>query len=92
MRTVWKYQLGWTGLHELSLPAGAEILSVQLQDDTPTIWALVHTDATHITRRFLVTGTGWDIDREVSHRPLRHVGTWQDNGFVWHLFEVLEAA
>lgn len=65
------------------MPAGARILTVQMQGDTPTIWALVDPAKKPCDRLIHVFGTGWDIPKHID----RYIGTWQDGGFVWHLFE-----
>ena len=38
MKQIWKYKLSESGIE---MPIDAEILSVQLQNDVPHIWAMV---------------------------------------------------
>ena len=82
MLTIWKYPLTLRGL-TIDMPAGATILTVQLQDETPTIWALVDPDRPCETRTFTIVGTGHRVPD-----GLGYVGTFQQPPFVWHLFEV----
>ena len=85
---VFKYRLPEfnEGSFSLSLPEGAKILTVQVHQDWPNIWALVSPDNPDEIRKFLLTGTG----REIREKDLRYIGTVQekDGEYVWHLFEV----
>lgn len=73
------------------MPASAEVLTVQLQQGKPVLWALVNPTAPEEARRFLIAGTGHDLPPGVSRR--RYVGTFQipDPVFgvtVWHVFDM----
>lgn len=66
------------------MPRGAEILAVDVQNNTPTIWAIVDTDMPLETKVLGIYGTGHPGDvPDIS----RHLGTIQLDGFVWHIFE-----
>lgn len=86
MRAVWKFPIVLArtpfGVVDPMLPRGAKLLSVQMQDGRPVLWALVDTEAQPEPRTLHVFGTGHAI-------PPRHeyVGTWQNPPLVWHLFE-----
>jgi hypothetical protein len=70
----------------VSLPAGAEILSVQAQRSDVVIWALIDDDVTDmLPRKFQVYGTGWAI----KERVIKHWATLQCGSFVWHVLEVV---
>lgn len=71
--------------HEFSLdlPSGAHVLTVQKQGDRPMLWASCESDAPREERRFIIAGTGRALPEHVG----QYVGTWQDDGYVWHLFE-----
>ena len=43
MRTIWKYRAR-ARCCEIEMPLNAEILCVQLQNNIPTLWALVETE------------------------------------------------
>lgn len=83
-RVVWKYPLA-ADRTNLDMPLGADILTVQVQNQTPTLWALVEPDNVRETRAFQIVPTGGFVPLTMK----RYVGTWQSGPFVWHLFEVL---
>lgn len=89
-KQVWKYPLpfglGMSDVFPLSLPERAPILTIQLQQGVPTLWALVDSDRASATRWFRVAGTGHPIEQTI----LGYAGTWQwsDLGLVFHLFEI----
>ena len=85
MKTIWKYLLDSDNV-VLSMPSGADILSVQTQNDGICLWARVSPDAPATTRRFRIAPTGRWIDFEM----ISFLGTVQQfNGsLVWHIFEV----
>jgi hypothetical protein len=87
---IWKYpidcdKLTNDGLLLLELPLGAEILTIQLQHKSPTLWAKVDTSLPLEVRRIHVYGTGHTIQRV----PLTYLGTVQmySGGLVLHFFE-----
>ena len=86
MRTIWKYPLQVTDTQEIAMPGGAELLAVQMQNDTPTLWARVDTVEPYAPRRIVIVGTGnpgWNGVGE-------YIGTFQMHGgaLVFHAFEV----
>lgn len=86
MRTVHKYPLaGGTGEHVIPMPAGALLLTIQLQGGMPCLWALIDTERELVKRHLTIVGTGW----EMQPQPGRYVGTFQTEGgrFVWHVFD-----
>ena len=86
MQAVWKFPLEITRhVQSVQMPGGSQVLTVQMQGDVPTLWALTFEGAPNIERRFRVAGTGWDLPAE----QLRFIATIQDGGFVWHFFEVI---
>jgi hypothetical protein len=88
MKKVYKYKL-LQGINRLMMPEGAQVLTVQLQEDIPTIWALVDPDSPLKERAFLLAGTGHEIEVNTSAQPV-YVGTVQIDWMVWHCFEVFE--
>lgn len=83
MKLIYKYPLTTLGLQQVSMPAGARLLTVQIQNDRPTLWALVNTDAPEAPVTIRTVGTGQNLDAE----PGRYLGTTQVRGLVWHHFE-----
>lgn len=89
MKTIWKFGLGIHDYQEVTMPVGAQILTVQCQDGRPYLWALVDPDATRETRHFRIFGSGFDMPDCVGRE--HHIGTVQQLGgaLVWHVFEVV---
>lgn len=87
--TIWKFETPFNDEFTLSMPKGAQILSVQQDQKTmiPCIWALVSPENEPEKRHFEVHGTGNPINSIVAN--LKFIGTYQyQNGsFVGHLFE-----
>lgn len=87
-KQIYKYQIEPQGVIAVGMPAGAKILSLQVQCDTLCIWALVDPEAEMVIRAFRMYGTGHDMDTP----DLPHVGTFQLHGgaLVFHLFDAGE--
>lgn len=85
MTTIWKFPIETTDYQSVSMPEGSTILTVQLQGDTPTLWALVDPNAPMHPVRIRTFGTG----HPVGHYDLVYIGTYQVLGgnFVFHVFE-----
>ena len=87
-KTIWKFELEIGDNQKLEMPIGAEILSVQTQNETPCLWALVDPDADQETRHFEVYRTGHPVhyDMGISRN---YIGTFQlQSGLlVLHVFE-----
>ena len=82
MQAIWKYAISRT-VGDIEMPRGAQILCVQIQDDDICLWATVNTDAPKEIRTFVIYGTGHN------HPVIEgvHIGTVQQRGLVWHVFE-----
>ncbi len=90
MRTIYKYPLGNAPSQRpfaIEMPAGAEILTVQVQRRQACIWALVDPTAETETREFYLAETGRLLDLAGDGQ---YIDTFQleQVGLVWHLFEV----
>lgn len=85
MRTIHKYKLAVIDFQIIMMPINAKILSVQVQIDTPCIWAEVIDDVQLEAREFYMIGTGHPIPNE----PIEYIGTFQLNGgrLVFHLYK-----
>lgn len=83
---VWKYVLPFQADPFIDMPEGAEVLTVQMQEGQPVIWALVDPSIEVRRVRFLLALTGKGFD--ATHA--RYVGTFQiaKAGLVFHLFEM----
>lgn len=80
-KIIYKYDLA----HTIEMPKGAQILSIQMQGNQPTIWALVDLSAPMEDRRFETVGTGWIVGE-----GFHHIATYMDGPFVWHVFEAIQ--
>lgn len=84
--TIYKYPLEFTNTQPFVLPLGSKILTVQMQNDKPFIWVLFNNAVTQTeVRELTVVGTGYEFN--LSTPGDKYVGTFQENSFVWHLFE-----
>ena len=84
MKTIYKYEIPIKSEFKIDLPEGAEILKVDDQRGMACIWALVNTDHIKVERRFTNKGTGHEIRND---EYLKHIGSFFQGVFVWHLFE-----
>jgi len=89
MNTIYKYQLRVADIQSIRIPKGANILTVQTQNGTPCLWALVDTDQPFEQRSFYIVGTGnqfW-LDKN----KVKFISTFQltlpGGIFVGHVFE-----
>jgi hypothetical protein len=83
MRTVYKYMvMNFRGEHKRMLMPDYEVVHVGAQEGNIYIWAIVDPDAPVSLAFFQVVGTGHPVPKG------KHVGSVQDNGFVWHVFDV----
>lgn len=85
MNTIWKYKIDVVGTQKINMPLDAEILSVQVQKNSPCLWARVDPDAVLVGRLFITHGTGHVVPETTGD----HIGTYQldDGDSVMHVFE-----
>jgi hypothetical protein len=82
---IWKFPFQVADIVTISMPIGADILSVQVQRDMPAIWAKVDPQAPVEGRQFRCFGTG---------QPLPDMASWSflgtvqlfDGELVFHVF------
>lgn len=88
MITIYKYPLKVTDGQTVTMPAGAELLSVQVQNGIACLWAKVDTGLGNENRIIHIYGTGHPIENGL---PLKYISTFQTlNGeLVFHAFEQL---
>ena len=86
MKTIWKYDVG-ADIFSLEMPKGAQILTIQMQGDSPQLWAMVDPKVEHELRRFVTYGTGHPIPNS---DDLTYISTIQgyNGALVFHLFEI----
>lgn len=84
---VWKYPISSHSFQSISMPEGAEILSIDCQHGYPQLWALVN-PANKIERRgFRLIATREPFDAE----GLKFISTFllESDSIVLHFFEVI---
>ena len=86
-KKIWKYIIGLYGeTHEI--PTGAKILSCDVVNGYICVYALVDPENGLEERTFRVYLTGEEIDFN-DGLERRFIGTCKEDGFVYHLFELI---
>ena len=86
MHQIWKFPLRLKDNQLVRMPQGAKLLSVQLQNGQIQLWALVDLDyKERVNRMIAIRGTGHDVESALS--DCEFIGTVQDGGLVWHVFD-----
>jgi hypothetical protein len=82
---IFKWTLAITDRQNLYMPVGAKLLTVQMQNEMPQLWALCNPEAPKETRTFNIIGTGNPIQND----PGQYIATFQINSgmLVFHVFE-----
>ena len=81
---IYKYEIPIKEKFSLILPERSKILSVQLQNNIPMLWAAITRRYT-ISYDFAVYGTGHKMDEKLYHK---YISTFQQDDFVWHIFQI----
>ena len=85
MKTIYKQTLELKGTQIIHLPKNTRILSLQNQNNKPTIWFYLDTEEKEMDEyRIFMFGTGWPISENLTN----YLGTVQIDIFVWHFFLV----
>lgn len=88
-RQIQKHVIPWG--HEgkpVMLPPDAHIMHFAMQQEKPTIWALVPLTSTPIERNIAAFATGTSFDVEPPSFLMHH-GTAMHGPFVWHCMEMV---
>lgn len=88
MKRVYKYPLDIQDEVVVMIPKGARVLSVQVQNGRPCLWAAVDPNELTLEERlFRISGTGHPIQDDVVDG---FIGTIQmyDGKLVFHVFEM----
>jgi hypothetical protein len=87
-KIIYKYPLSVTDRQILHLPVGAEILTVQTQNEKPCLWAMVDPKRGTATRIIETFGTGYDITEDMGVER-KYISTYQlhGGGLIFHVFE-----
>lgn len=83
---VYKYDIPGEGVQHITMPTGAEILSVGWQDGKPVIWCRVDCHAPRVVHAIALARTG---PGGAPPPSARFVGTLVHPmlGMVWHVFD-----
>lgn len=85
-QAIWKFPLKPEDRQTVAMPAGARILSVQVQSGTPCLWVLVDPqEPKKADREIVMHGTGHTFEGD----PGTFLGTIQmfNGSLVLHVFE-----
>jgi len=84
---IWKWTLSVLDVQTVQMPKGAQVLSVQVQDGEPQLWAMVDEQAPTEPRTFATYGTGHPLPDVANHG--RFVSTYQMHSgrLVFHVFD-----
>ena len=90
LQRVYKYPLYLGDWVSVTMPEGAEPLSVQVQRGEPYLWARVTVANPPALHHFRIAGTGHDLGSNIG----RHVGSFMLPGvnLVFHVFAEAGAA
>lgn len=84
MKLIWKFPLSLTDSVIVKMPKNAKIISLQVQNEIPTIWAIVNDDQEFEERKFNIYPTGSWLDEELKQA---YIETIQIRKLVFHVFE-----
>lgn len=89
-KIIYKFPILTTDEQEIHMPAGADILCVQVQNGAPCLWALCDTnpELEKTARIIIIFGTGHAFAASLK---LTYIGTYQlaNGALIWHTFEAI---
>jgi hypothetical protein len=87
-KQIWKFEIKDPSKTILEMPKNAQILTIQMQNEIPCIWALVTPVNEKELRHFEIYGTGHDIIYHYNTNR-EYINTFQmhNESLVFHLFE-----
>lgn len=90
-QTIWKFPINSFDKSSIAMPIGAEILSVQNQNENICLWALVDPSVDKEFRTIEIVGTGHAI-HYYTNTSMKYISTFQINKeqLVFHAFEIIE--
>lgn len=88
MKRVYKYPLDIHDEVVVMMPKGARVLSVQVQNGSPCLWAAVDPNELTLEERwFRIAGTGYPIQDDVVDGFIWTIQMY-DGKLVFHVFEM----
>lgn len=90
-KVVWRFVLTPNQGVGISLPMGAEILSVRELGDEICLWARVNPLALRGSRNIFAIGTGEEVSKELEGMDIEFLGTAVPDGGkkAFHVFEAI---
>lgn len=84
-KTHWKFELNTDSIQLVKMPRNSKILTVQVQDDRPVMWAFLTPDAPLENRciESFFNGEPVDIENTIERE---YIGTYQLKGLVYHVY------
>ena len=94
MLKVFKYAVEHPGTFEIKMPESSTVISIVDKCDGTFIYALVNPSNKLVTRKFILVGTGWNIEDNthcsISETSLRYIGNVIFAEYeIYHLFEIV---
>lgn len=86
MTVIYKYQLRNKSEQEITIPKGAQVIHVGVQDETICLWAIIDTDAPDATMHISIYGTGTEI-ADIGKQS--YLGTVHARPYIFHIFRRL---
>lgn len=103
-KAIWKFPLNiYSRPSKIKMPKGADILTIQLQNNQPVIWAIVDIQnninglecylngieySVEEEREFENVLTGYNMDKLPEGKERIYINTLQANNLVYHFFEI----
>lgn len=88
-RVVWKFPIAIGPVTTISIPRSAQVRLAALDPASgdPAIWVELDPEAAREDRRFVIYGTGHEIEGDGGYPYDLHVGSVIHGAFVWHIYE-----
>ena len=89
MQTIWKYKMPAASTDPITfeIPGYKGTLATGLDSNNDVcIWVLADTSDYYKKVTYFCVGTGWDLS-DLRHITLEHIGSVNQFGFIWHVFE-----
>jgi hypothetical protein len=85
--TIWKYTLNAGTVNNIDMPLGAEVLSVETQEDDIVLYALVNSkEESQQQMEVRAYGTGHDIDVNLSDYNFLGTAKLYSGSLMFHVF------
>ena len=79
---IYKYPLRLVHRQTIALPPEGKVLSIQIQNHIPCLWAMLQSETPTRSTDIVIVGTGCAFD----NTGLEYIDTFQIGISVWHVF------